>query len=346
MLTTTPGPPGERPKCAPRTAVLYCAPFPAWNSGEIADAHLCCGSAGTYNIDQPAIAASLGEKEGARGRRHCGAAVVASGNIGCLTRSCRVHLAKLGSAAADSPYHADPPADAYFANAALRTAGRYEAPPFLGVLLVISRLSPLPATSPGGGEISWRRRPRSGTQPSSLRKTSKAKVCRRLANAGRTSATPAARSWRSPTTCPHSPAANILSRLPRRGARIPAVISSKCSSPGTMNCTSASHVKFAADHGFVNHFVKLRGLRSIRRAEPEGEAGYKHTKSFKHRHRTPKAPPTSPIPRSPSHRPASGTATSYWPEMRSWQNPDGSGTSYYGNDFRVPLEVGRRSARR
>jgi glycolate oxidase iron-sulfur subunit len=62
---------------------------------ELADAHLCCGSAGTYNLDQPAIAASLGEKK-ARAVIATGADVVASGNIGCLTQL-RVHLARLGA---------------------------------------------------------------------------------------------------------------------------------------------------------------------------------------------------------------------------------------------------------
>jgi glycolate oxidase iron-sulfur subunit len=63
---------------------------------ELADAQICCGSAGTYNIDQPEIAASLGEKK-ARSVIATGAQVVASGNIGCLTQL-RLHLAKLGSA--------------------------------------------------------------------------------------------------------------------------------------------------------------------------------------------------------------------------------------------------------
>jgi glycolate oxidase iron-sulfur subunit len=49
---------------------------------EIADAHLCCGSAGTYNIDQPEIAASLGLQK-ARSVIATGADVVATGNIGC-----------------------------------------------------------------------------------------------------------------------------------------------------------------------------------------------------------------------------------------------------------------------
>jgi glycolate oxidase iron-sulfur subunit len=62
---------------------------------ELSDAHLCCGSAGSYNMDQPVIAASLGEQK-ARAVIATGASVVASGNIGCLTQL-RVHLAKLGS---------------------------------------------------------------------------------------------------------------------------------------------------------------------------------------------------------------------------------------------------------
>ena len=62
---------------------------------ELTNAHFCCGSAGTYNLDQPEIAASLGEQK-ARAVIATGATVVASGNIGCLTQL-RAHLAKLGS---------------------------------------------------------------------------------------------------------------------------------------------------------------------------------------------------------------------------------------------------------
>jgi glycolate oxidase iron-sulfur subunit len=62
---------------------------------ELADAHLCCGSAGTYNLDQPEIAASLGEKK-ATAAVATGAEVLVSGNIGCLTQL-RAHLVKLGS---------------------------------------------------------------------------------------------------------------------------------------------------------------------------------------------------------------------------------------------------------
>jgi glycolate oxidase iron-sulfur subunit len=62
---------------------------------ELADAHLCCGSAGTYNLDQPDIAASLGRQK-AQNVIATGVEWVASGNIGCLTQL-SVHLARLGS---------------------------------------------------------------------------------------------------------------------------------------------------------------------------------------------------------------------------------------------------------
>lgn len=73
---------------------LLCS-IPGVELCELRDAQICCGSAGTYNIDQPEIAASLGEKK-ARAVIATGAEVVVSGNIGCLTQL-RVHLAKLGS---------------------------------------------------------------------------------------------------------------------------------------------------------------------------------------------------------------------------------------------------------
>ncbi len=62
---------------------------------ELAEVFGCCGSAGTYNLEQPGIAASLGEKK-ARAVMATGAEVVASGNIGCLTQL-RLHLTRLGS---------------------------------------------------------------------------------------------------------------------------------------------------------------------------------------------------------------------------------------------------------
>ena len=52
---------------------------------EIPEGHLCCGSAGTYNVLQPEIAARLRERKLANIAR-TGASVVATGNIGCITQ--------------------------------------------------------------------------------------------------------------------------------------------------------------------------------------------------------------------------------------------------------------------
>lgn len=62
---------------------------------EIADPHLCCGSAGTYNVDQPEIAAELGNDkvDHILGTK---ADLVATGNIGCMTQIAN-HLEKRGS---------------------------------------------------------------------------------------------------------------------------------------------------------------------------------------------------------------------------------------------------------
>jgi len=52
---------------------------------EPAEAHLCCGSAGTYNLLQPEIAQRLRERKLSNLDR-LGADVLAAGNIGCLTQ--------------------------------------------------------------------------------------------------------------------------------------------------------------------------------------------------------------------------------------------------------------------
>jgi glycolate oxidase iron-sulfur subunit len=49
------------------------------------DAHLCCGSAGTYNLLQPAIASQLKDRKAAT-LRATGADLLATGNIGCMTQ--------------------------------------------------------------------------------------------------------------------------------------------------------------------------------------------------------------------------------------------------------------------
>jgi glycolate oxidase iron-sulfur subunit len=50
-----------------------------------ADAHLCCGSAGTYNILQPELAGQLGDRK-VQTLHQLGADVIATGNIGCAVQ--------------------------------------------------------------------------------------------------------------------------------------------------------------------------------------------------------------------------------------------------------------------
>jgi glycolate oxidase iron-sulfur subunit len=52
---------------------------------DIAEPHLCCGSAGTYNMMQPDIAAALRDRK-IENLERTGADVVATGNIGCMTQ--------------------------------------------------------------------------------------------------------------------------------------------------------------------------------------------------------------------------------------------------------------------
>ena len=58
------------------------------------EADLCCGSAGTYNLEQPLTAHTLGERK-ARNILSSGASAVVTGNIGCLVQL-RNHLAAQG----------------------------------------------------------------------------------------------------------------------------------------------------------------------------------------------------------------------------------------------------------
>jgi glycolate oxidase iron-sulfur subunit len=62
---------------------------------EISNSDICCGSAGTYNIDHPEIAHDLGRSK-AREIIETGAELVVLGNIGCQVQIER-HLRELGS---------------------------------------------------------------------------------------------------------------------------------------------------------------------------------------------------------------------------------------------------------
>ena len=61
---------------------------------EPAEWELCCGSAGTYNVEKPETAAELGARK-AHNLLATGAETVATGNIGCLTQI-RQHLEAAG----------------------------------------------------------------------------------------------------------------------------------------------------------------------------------------------------------------------------------------------------------
>jgi glycolate oxidase iron-sulfur subunit len=61
---------------------------------EIADGSICCGSAGTYNLEQPDIARELGRRK-AENILASSAEAVVMGNIGCMVQI-RNHLSSLG----------------------------------------------------------------------------------------------------------------------------------------------------------------------------------------------------------------------------------------------------------
>lgn len=78
---------GQRVQGAPRRLL---SSIPGVTLCEVAEPEICCGSAGTYNLDQPAVAAELGRRKAAT-LAATGADVCVTGNIGCLMQL-RAHL--------------------------------------------------------------------------------------------------------------------------------------------------------------------------------------------------------------------------------------------------------------
>jgi glycolate oxidase iron-sulfur subunit len=72
---------GQQIKLAPKALLAHAG----FEVREPAEGHLCCGSAGTYNILQPEIAGRLRVRKVAN-IEATGADIVAAGNIGCLTQ--------------------------------------------------------------------------------------------------------------------------------------------------------------------------------------------------------------------------------------------------------------------
>lgn len=78
---------------APPRALL--ATVPNVTLVEIPDGEICCGSAGSYNIEQPGIADRLGRLKAANIAR-TGAQAVVAGNIGCIVQI-RTYLQRAGT---------------------------------------------------------------------------------------------------------------------------------------------------------------------------------------------------------------------------------------------------------
>ncbi len=70
---------GQQVRNPPRDLLTACG----FEVAEIGEGHICCGSAGTYSILQPEMAAALKLRKQAA-IRATGAAIIVSGNIGCL----------------------------------------------------------------------------------------------------------------------------------------------------------------------------------------------------------------------------------------------------------------------
>lgn len=79
-------------KAEPRALIRS---IPGVTLAEVRQGELCCGSAGTYNIEQPDLAGQLGDMK-ARNVIATGADYVVSGNVGCHTQL-QSHLSRLGS---------------------------------------------------------------------------------------------------------------------------------------------------------------------------------------------------------------------------------------------------------
>jgi hypothetical protein len=102
------------------------------------------------------------------------------------------------------------------------------------------------------------------------------------------------------------------------------------------------YTKFAEDHGIYHHFVALRGFADPL-PYPTGGAGQLADNHFSVTIEPQFAPKIKP-----NHPLGIWKFYAYWPEMRSWQSPDGKPDGikpnpYYGNSFqpREPMIVPR-----
>jgi glycolate oxidase iron-sulfur subunit len=76
---------GQKVRAQPRTLLRR---IPGLTLVDIKDSELCCGSAGIYNLTEPAMAEELGRMKIAR-IRESGARILTAGNPGCLLQIAR-----------------------------------------------------------------------------------------------------------------------------------------------------------------------------------------------------------------------------------------------------------------
>ncbi|MDE2486900.1 MAG: glycolate oxidase iron-sulfur subunit, partial [Alphaproteobacteria bacterium] len=72
---------GQKVKAAPARLLAQAG----FEVREVPEGHLCCGSAGVYNVLQPDLATRLRDRKAANIAR-TGAGVVAAGNVGCMAQ--------------------------------------------------------------------------------------------------------------------------------------------------------------------------------------------------------------------------------------------------------------------
>jgi len=114
--------------------------------------------------------------------------------------------------------------------------------------------------------------------------------------------------------------------------------------PGYEQLFARFYVKFSADHGYLHHFIKLQGAINPPNW-PTGGAGSRPTTSFTTGIEPTKVD-TNKYPGTSYPPPGIWHFYSYWPEMRSFETPEGvvknnppegTGRSFYGNSF-TPLK--------
>lgn len=100
------------------------------------------------------------------------------------------------------------------------------------------------------------------------------------------------------------------------------------------------YARFPEDHGFQGHFVALRGFKDPL-PYPMGGAGQRAENHFSVTIE-PKTTEQNKYPATSHTPPGIWQFYAYWPEMRSWQTPegkpDGKPNPYYGNSFQ-PIEA-------